>query len=117
MDKCILKPAVMHEDFEKIDLRVGTVLSAEPNVKARKPAYILRIDFGPAGVLESSAQLTANYTVESLIGRQVVAVVNFPVKRIAGFKSLCLVLGAISESKGVVLLEPNLPVENGTPIG
>lgn len=117
MDNCILKSQVVHEDFQKIDLRVGTVLAAEPNVKARKPALILRIDFGPVGILESSAQITANYTSESLVGRQVVAVVNFPEKRIAGFKSQCLVLGAVSASKGVVLLEPNLPVENGTPIG
>ena len=108
---------VTFDDFLKLDVRVGTVRAVAANPKAKKPAYVLSIDFGPLGTLESSAQITANYTPETLVGTQVVAVVNFPSKRIAGIKSECLVLGAVSETKNVVLLTPSLPVEDGTPIG
>jgi tRNA-binding protein len=105
------------EDFMKVDMRVGTVTQCEPNPKAKKPAYILTIDFGPLGLKTSSAQLTTNYTAESLVGKQVIAVVNFPVKRIASIASEVLVLGAYSAAKDVVLLQLTLPVENGSRIG
>lgn len=101
------------EDFQKVDIRTGTILEAELNPKARKPAYVMSIDFGELGISKSSAQLTANYEATDLVGKQIVAVVNFPAKRIAGVKSEVLVLGALSDTKDVVLLEPGLEVENG----
>ena len=104
------------EDFEKLDIRVGTVISAEDFPKARKPAYKLKIDFGPLGMLRSSAQLTALYERSSLTGKQVIAVVNFPPRQIADFSSECLVLGIYS-ANGVVLLQPEQPVTNGEKIG
>ncbi len=100
-------------DFEKIDIRVGTVLAAVPFEKARKPAYQLTIDFGEAGIKRSSAQLTALYQPNELIGRQVVAVLNFPPKQIANFFSECLVLGAVATDGTVTLLRPERPAENG----
>ncbi|MCA0454246.1 MAG: tRNA-binding protein [Chloroflexi bacterium] len=105
------------DDFMKVDMRVGTVLTCELNPKAKKPAYILTIDFGELGVKTSSAQVTQNYTTEDLVGKQVVAVVNFPVKRIAGIVSEVLVLGAYSAAQDVVLLQPTLTVENGSRVG
>lgn len=106
------------EEFFAIDIRVGTVLTAEPFPEARKPAIKLSIDFGPdLGVRASSAQLTVHYGPEDLIGRQVVAAVNLGDRRIAGFKSQCLVLGAMPEPHEVVLLRPDAPVPNGTRIG
>src|SRR5690606_39018169 len=105
-------------DFEKIDMRVGTVIAAEVFPKAKKPAYKLTIDFGEkAGVKKSSAQITVHYTAEELIGRQVVAVVNFPPKQIADFISECLVLGAYDEKNDVVLLQPQKKMANGMKIG
>jgi tRNA-binding protein len=105
------------DDFEKVNMHVGTIISAEPNEKARKPAYVLKIDFGETlGIKASSAQITTNYTPTELVGLQVVAVTNFPPKRIAGVKSEVLVLGAISPSRDVVLLTPSHLVENGTHI-
>lgn len=102
-------------DFLKVDIRVGTVLSAELNAKARKPAYLLRVDFGPElGEKLSSAQITEHYTLEELPGRQVLAVVNFPPKRIAGIKSEVLVLAAVDEARGTILIQPDSPVANGT---
>ncbi|MBI1278375.1 MAG: tRNA-binding protein [Anaerolineaceae bacterium] len=112
-----LTPTIEFDDFMKVDMRVGTVLTCKPNTKAKKPSYILTIDFGPIGIKSSSAQLTQNYTAESLVGKQVVAVVNFPVKRIAGIASEVLVLGAYSAGKDVVLLQTTFPVENGSRIG
>ena len=91
-------------------------MTAEINLKAKKAAYILTIDFGDLGQKMSSAQITENYSKAELIGKQIIAVVNFPVKRVAGVKSEVLVLGAVPNGKGVILLEPNLPVENGTRI-
>ena len=82
------------DNFEKVDFRVGTVLQVEEFPKAKKAAFQLTIDFGPLGVLKSSAQITTQYSSEELVGRQVIAVVNFPIKRIANFNSQCLVLGA-----------------------
>jgi tRNA-binding protein len=105
-------------DFEKIDIRVGTVMDVKTFEKARKPAYRLWIDFGPElGIKKSSAQITDHYTPNDLIGRQVVAVVNFPPKQIADFISECLVLGIYAEDSSVVLLNPDKPLPNGSKIG
>ncbi|HEX6333553.1 MAG TPA: tRNA-binding protein [Flavisolibacter sp.] len=105
------------DDFEKIDIRIGTVLEAMEFPKARKPAYRLSIDFGPLGVRRSSAQITAHYSADSLVGRQVAAVVNFPPKQIADFISECLVLGIYDDRNDVVLLQPERSVSNGSKIG
>ncbi|MFP3959657.1 MAG: tRNA-binding protein [Spirochaetaceae bacterium] len=101
-------------DFRSLDIRAGTIVSAEHFTEARNPAYKLRVDFGERGELQSSAQLTALYTPEELIGRQVLAVVNFEPKRIAGFKSECLVLGVDDAEGNVVLLATERPVPNGS---
>lgn len=104
-------------DFEKIDIRVGTILAVNDFPNAKKPAYQLEIDFGPLGTKHSSAQITAKYSREQLTGMQVVAVVNFPPKQIANFFSECLVLGVYDENNDVILLKPGLPVANGRKIG
>jgi tRNA-binding protein len=105
------------EDFEKIDIRTGTILEVNDFPNARKPAYQLTIDFGELGIKRSSAQITALYSKEEIIGKQVIAVVNFPVKQIANFFSECLVLGVYNEDNNVVLLQPTFPVKNGSKIG
>lgn len=107
---------ITFDDFLRIDIRTGTIVSAELNPKARVPAYRLEIDFGEMGTRTSSAQITRNYSAEELVGRQVVAVMNFPSKRIAGVKSEVLVLGAVSEVHDVVLLHPDTKIENGARI-
>ena len=104
-------------DFEKIEMLVGTIIDATDFANAKKPAYQLTIDFGAAGIKKSSAQITALYQKENLIGKQVIAVVNFPVKQIANFFSECLVLGVYNENNDVVLLQPSLAVKNGCKIG
>ncbi len=98
-------------------LYVGTIRHAEPNPQARKPAYHITVDFGPLGIKESSAQLTARYEPEDLIGRQIVAVVNLPPKKVAGIRSEVLILGAMTTETDVVLLNVDSPVPNGTAIG
>ncbi len=102
-------------NFERVDMRVGTIIAAKPFEKARKPAYQLQIDFGSLGVRHSSAQITTLYSIESLIGKQVIAAINFPPKQIANFFSECLVLG-MPTPDGVVLLTPDSPVANGIKI-
>ncbi|GAB3890518.1 tRNA-binding protein [Spirosoma agri] len=104
-------------DFEKVEIRTGTVLSAESFPEARKPAYKLTIDFGDSGVKRTSAQLTKQYKPAELVGMQVVAVVNFPPKQIATFMSECLVLGAVADDGSVTLLQPERPTDNGLRIG
>ncbi|MDA8346842.1 MAG: tRNA-binding protein [Thermaerobacter sp.] len=104
------------EDFQKIDLRVGRIVAAEPFPEARKPAYRLRINFGALGERTSSAQLTRRYQPEDLVGRLCVAVVNFPARQIGPVRSEVLVLGGIPGEGDVVLLQPDAEVEPGTPI-
>jgi tRNA-binding protein len=105
------------EDFEKIDLRVGVVVDAAPFPEARRPAIKLSIDFGPIGVKRSSAQITELYRPETLVGRRVIAVVNFPPKQIGPFVSEVLVLGAYNERSEVILLRPDTEVDPGAKIG
>ena len=105
------------EDFTKLDIRVGTVLEAEVFEKAKKPAYRLKIDFGKEiGIKKSSAQITERYSADELVGKQVLAVVNFPPRQIADFMSEVLVLGTYSDG-GVVLITPDKPVDNGDKLG
>ena len=105
------------DDFEKIDIRVGTILTAADFPNARQASYKLTIDFGESGIKKSSAQITTLYLKEELMGKQVIAVVNFPPKQIANFFSECLVLGVYNENKEVVLLQPTQLVKNGCKIG
>ena len=105
------------DDFIKVDIRAGTIIKAQPFEKAKKPAFQLEIDFGPLGIKKSSAQITFHYSTEELIGRQIIAVINFPPKQIANFFSECLVLGVYDNQDQVVLLHPSQNVENGSKVG
>ena len=105
------------DDFEKIDIRTGTITAVQDFPKARKPAYQLTIDFGALGIKKSSAQITHHYSKQDLLNKQVVAVVNFPVKQIGTFFSECLVLGIYDENNDVILLQPGKQVTNGQKIG
>jgi len=105
---------ITFDDFEKVDIRVGTIVAAETFPQARKPAYKLTIDFGPTiGIKRSSAQITKHYTPEALVGRQVMAVVNFPPRQIGPFMSQVLTLGVPDDEGHVVLLHPSQQVPNG----
>ncbi len=106
------------DDFEKVDIRVGTITEVNDFPKARKPSYQLLIDFGKEiGFKKSSAQITHHYTKEDLLNRQVIAVINFPKKQISSFFSECLVLGVYDEQQEVVLLQPQKSIINGMKIG
>jgi tRNA-binding protein len=106
------------QDFENVELRVGTVVEAEPFPEARKPAYKLTVDFGPEiGRRRSSVQITVHYKLEELLGRQVVGVVNFPAKRIGPFMSECLICGFYREDGSVILAVPEKPVPDGAKLG
>ena len=114
MSDTTLAPPIDYADFRRIDVRVGTIVAVEPFPEARRPAVKLQIDFGPAiGLKKSSAQITRHYSRETLIGRQVAAVVNFPPKQIGKFMSEVLVLGFPDESGEVVLIQPTQAVPNG----
>ncbi len=112
-----MKPEISFEDFNKVDIRLGTILEALDFPKAHKPAYQLTIDFGALGIKKSSAQITHLYHKDDLIGKQVTAIVNFKKKQIANFLSECLVLGIYNKNNEVVLLQSSKEnVKNGTPI-
>ncbi len=110
-------PTIEWQDFEKIDIRVGTILEVSDFPKAKKPAWQLTIDFGDLGIRRSSAQITDFYEKQELIGKQVMAVVNFPPKQIGNFFSECLVLGVYTDKKEVVLITPDRKVTNGWKLG
>ena len=110
------KPIIEYDDFEKVEILTGTIIEATENVRARKPACILKIDFGQKiGIKFSSAQIT-NYSTEELINKQVVAVGKFEKKNIAGIESEVLVLGSIDKDNKVILLQPDISVQNGSPV-
>lgn len=105
------------QEFQAFDIRIGTILEARPHPTARKPSIQLKIDFGGAGIKQSSAQLTKRYTPETLVGRQIVAVMNFSPRRVGDFTSEVLVLGAMPSDEDVILLRPDASAPNGAPIG
>jgi tRNA-binding protein len=111
------EPLISWSDFMKIEMRVGTIVAAEVFEGVRNPAYKIQVDFGEFGVRKSSAQITHLYQPAELIGRQVIAVINFPPKQIANIKSECLILGAVGDGKDVILLQPERNVPNGLRIG
>lgn len=104
-------------DFEKLNIRTGTIVEIEDFPKARNPSFQLKIDFGPLGIKQSAAQITKHYCKEQLLGKQIVAVVNFPPKQIANYISECLVLGVYAENNDVILLNPDKKTPNGSKIG
>ena len=112
-----MKPQITYDQFEKIDIRLGTVLTVKKNEKARKPSLVVEVDFGKEiGVKTSSAQITHFYNKENLVGRQVIGICNFPEKNIAGVKSQFLLLGSIDAEGKVTLVHPSQKAENGLPI-
>ena len=112
-----MKKEISFNDYDKVDIRIGTVVNLSKNEKARKPSLVLEVDFGgEIGIKKSSAQITDYYNKENLVGKQVIGVCNFPEKNIADIKSQFLVLGAIEENGEVVLLHPSQPTKNGLKI-
>jgi|TARA_B100001057_G_scaffold280179_1_gene280605 tRNA-binding protein len=112
-----MKEQITYEDYDKVDIRVGTVISVKKNEKARKPSLVVEVDFGKdIGIKQSSAQITHYYNEENLVGRQVIAVCNFPEKNIAGIVSQVLILGSIDKEGKVVLVHPSQKVDNGLPV-
>ena len=112
-----MKEQITYETFDKVDIRIGTVISVKKNEKARKPSLIVEVDFGKEiGIKQSSAQITHYYNEENLVGKQVIGVCNFPEKNIAGVISQFLILGAIEKDGKVVLVHPSQNAENGLPI-
>jgi tRNA-binding protein len=112
-----MKEQITYDTFDKVDIRIGTVISVKKNEKARKPSLIVEVDFGKEiGIKQSSAQITHYYNEENLVGKQVVGVCNFPEKNIAGVISQFLILGAIEKDGKVVLVHPSQNAENGLPI-
>jgi len=105
------------EDFEKLDIRIGTIVQVNDFPEARNPAYQLTIDFGELGIKKSSAQITELYSKQELLNKQIMAVVNFPPKQIGKFMSECLVMGVYGDNKQVILLHPERKVENGCRVG
>ena len=113
----MIKEQITYNDFDKIDIRIGSVISVKKNEKARKPSLIVEVDFGKEiGIKQSSAQITHYYNEENLVGKQVIGVCNFPQKNIAGIVSEVLILGAIEKDGKVVLVHPSQKVENGLEI-
>ena len=109
-----MKEQITYEDYDKVDIRVGTVISVKKNEKARKPSLVVEVDFGKdIGIKQSSAQITHYYNEENLVGKQVIAVCNFPEKNIAGIVSQVLILGSIDKEGKVVLVHPSQKVDNG----
>ena len=112
-----MKEQITYDTFDKVDIRIGTVLSVQKNEKARKPSLVVKVDFGKEiGIKQSSAQITHYYNEENLKGKQVIAVCNFPEKNIAGVVSQILILGAIDTEGRVTLVHPSQKTENGLPI-
>ena len=112
-----MKEQITYEDFDKVDIRLGTIISVRKNEKARKPSLVVEVDFGEKiGIKQSSAQITHYYNAESLVGKQVIGVCNFPSKNIAGVVSEVLVLGAIEKDGKVVLVHPSQKTDNGLDI-
>ena len=112
-----MKEQITYDIFDKVNIRIGTVLSVKKNIKAKKPSLVIEVDFGnEIGIKQSSAQITHYYNEESLKGKQVIGICNFPEKNIAGVKSEFLVLGAIEEDGKVVLVNPSQPTKNGLKI-
>ncbi len=106
-----------YTDFEKLDIRTGTIIGVSDFPEARNPAYQLMIDFGELGIKKSSAQITTLYSKEMLLNKQIIAVVNFPPKQIGKLMSECLVLGVVGNDRDVILLQPDTKVKNGLKIG
>jgi len=112
-----MKEQITYDIFDKVDIRLGTVLSVKKNEKARKPSLILEVDFGKeVGIKQSSAQITHYYNEANLVGKQVIGVCNFPEKNIAGVKSQVLILGSVDKEGKVTLVHPSQKAENGLPI-
>ena len=112
-----MKQEITYEDYSKVEIKIGTVLSVKKNEKARKPSLVVEVDFGAEiGIKKSSAQITHYYNEENLVGKQVIGVCNFPEKNIAGVVSQVLILGSIDKEGKVVLVHPSQNVENGLPV-